>query len=80
MEGTTEQFILPFNEQFRQLDNEVSQTEESLSYTTRLTLLQTAIHNIVELSVGSHQVPFPMCTLETLQKYCSTGSLLLTFC
>ena len=31
-------------------------------------------------NVGSHQVPFPMCTLETLQKYCSTGSLLLTFC
>ena len=30
--------------------------------------------------VGSHQVPFHMCTLETLQKYCSTGSLLLTFC
>ena len=30
--------------------------------------------------VGSHQVRFPMCTLETLQKYCSTGSLLLTFC
>ena len=30
--------------------------------------------------VGSHQVPFLMCTLETLQKYCSTGSLLLTFC
>ena len=31
------------------------------------------------LVVGSHQVPFPMCTFETLQKYCSTGSLLLTF-
>ena len=30
--------------------------------------------------VGSHQVRFPMCTLETLQKDCSTGSLLLTFC
>ena len=30
--------------------------------------------------VGSHQVSFPMCTLETLQKYCSTSSLLLTFC
>ena len=30
--------------------------------------------------VGSHQVPFPMCTLETLQYFCSTGSLLLTFC
>ena len=27
-----------------------------------------------EFSVGSHQVPFPMCTLETLQKYCSTSS------
>ena len=30
--------------------------------------------------VGSHQVPFPMCTLETLQKNCSTSSLLLIFC
>ena len=39
--GTTEQFILHFNEQFRQLD-EVSPPEESLPYTTRLTLLQTA--------------------------------------
>ena len=36
--GTTEQFILHFNEQFRQLD-EVSPPEESLPYTTRLTLL-----------------------------------------
>ena len=35
------------------------------------------IHN---QCVGNHQVPFPMCTLETLQKYCSTSSLLLTFC
>ena len=34
----------------------------------------------ITLIVGSHQVPFPMCTLETLQKYCSKGSLLLTFC
>ena len=32
------------------------------------------------ICVGSHQVPFPMCTLETLQKNCSKGSLLLTFC
>ena len=37
-----------FNEQFRQLD-EVSPSEESLPYTTRLTLLQTAFHNIPEL-------------------------------
>ena len=46
--GTTEQFILHFNEQFRQLD-EVSPPEESLPFTTRLTLLQTAVHNIPEL-------------------------------
>ena len=46
--GTTEQFIHHFNEQFSQLD-EVSPPEESLPYTTRLTLLQTAVHNIPEL-------------------------------
>ena len=46
--GTTEQFILHFNELFRQLD-EVPPPEESLPYTTRLTLLQTAVHNIPEL-------------------------------
>ena len=46
--GTTEQFILHFNEQFRQLD-EVSPPEESLPYTTRLTsskLLSTKSLNI----------------------------------
>ena len=46
--GTTEQFILHFNEQFRQLD-EVSPPEESLPYITRLTILQTAVHSIPEL-------------------------------
>ena len=46
--GTTEQFILHFNEQFRQL-HEVSPPEESLRFTTQLTLLQTAVHNIPEL-------------------------------
>ena len=40
--------------------------------------MRSPIH--LEPTVGSHQVRFPMCTLETLQKYCSTGSLLLTFC
>ena len=46
--GTTEQLIVHFNEQFIQLD-EVSPSEESLPYTTRLTLLQTAVHDIPEL-------------------------------
>ena len=60
--GTTEQFILHFNEQFRQLD-EVSPSEESLPYTTRLTLLQTAVHNIPELRM-----------VETMEEFISLSS------
>ena len=60
--GTTEQFILHFNEQFRQLD-EVSPPEESLPYTTRLILLQTAIQNIPELRM-----------VETMEKFISLSS------
>ena len=60
--GTTEQFILHFNEQFRQLD-EVSPPEESLPYTTRLTLLQTAVHNIPKLRM-----------VETMEEFISLSS------
>ena len=60
--GTPEQFILHFNEQFRQLD-EVSPPEESLPYTTRLTLLQTAVHNIPELRM-----------VETMEEFISLSS------
>ena len=60
--GATEQFILHFNEQFQQLD-EVSPPEESLPYTTRLTLLQTAVHNIPELRM-----------VETMEAYISISS------
>ena len=60
--GTTEQLILHFNEQFRQLD-EVSPPEESLPYTTRLTLLQTAVHNIPELRM-----------VETMEEFISLSS------
>ena len=60
--GTTEQFILHFNEQFRQLD-EVSPPEESLPYTTRLTLLHTAVHNIPELRM-----------IETMEEFISLSS------
>ena len=42
--GTTEQFILHFNEQFRQLD-EVSPPEESLPFTTSSKLLSTTFLN-----------------------------------
>ena len=60
--GTTEQFILHLNEQFRQLD-EVSPPEESLPYTTRVTLLQTAAHNIPELRM-----------VETMEEFISLFS------
>ena len=62
MEGTTEQLILHFNEQFRQLD-EVSHPEESLHYTSRLTLLQTAVHNIPVLRM-----------VETMEEFISLSS------
>ena len=42
---TTEQFILHFKEQFRQLD-EISEDSEKLPPTVKLTLLQTAVRNI----------------------------------
>ena len=60
--NTTEQFILHFNEQFRQLDED-SPPEESLPYTTRLTLLQTAVHNISELRM-----------VETMEEFISLSS------
>ena len=60
--GTTEQFILHFNELFRQLD-EVSPLEESLPYTTRLTLLQTPVHIIPELRM-----------VETMEEFISLSS------
>ena len=60
--GTTEQFILHFNEQLRQLDV-VSPPEESLLDTTRLTLLQTAVHNIPELRM-----------VETMEEFISVSS------
>ena len=45
--GTTEQFVLHFNEQFRQLD-EISDDSEKLPLTVKLTLLQTAVRSINE--------------------------------
>ena len=40
--GTTEQFVLHFNEQFRQLE-EISEDSEKLPPTVKLTLLQTKL-------------------------------------
>ena len=48
--GTTEQFVLHFHEQFRQLD-ELTPVTEQLHHSVRLTLLQTAIRSIPELRI-----------------------------
>ena len=48
--GTTEQFVLYCNEQFRQLD-EISEVCEKLPPTVKLTLLQTAVRSINDLRI-----------------------------
>ena len=58
--GTTEQFFLHFNEQFRQLD-EISEDSEKLPSTVKLTLLQTAVRSINDLRI-----------VETLDEFQST--------
>ena len=58
--GTTEQFVLHFNEQFRQLD-EISEDSEKLPPTVKLTLLQTAVRSINDLRI-----------VETLNEFQST--------
>ena len=58
--GTTEQFVLHFNEQFRQLE-EISEDSEKLPPTVKLTILQTAVRSINDLRV-----------VETLDEFQST--------
>ena len=58
--GNTEQFVLHFNEQFRQLD-EISEDTEKLPPTVKLTLLQTAVRSINHLRI-----------VETLDEFQST--------
>ena len=56
---TTEQFVLHFNEQFRQLV-EISEDSEKLPPTVKLTLLQTAVRSINDLRIVE--------TLDELQR------------
>ena len=58
--GTTEQFVLHFNEQFRQSD-EISDDTEKLPPTVKLTVLQTAVRSINNLRI-----------VETLDEFQST--------
>ena len=48
--GTTEHFVLHFNEQFRQLE-EISEDDERLPPSVKLTLLQTAVRSINDLRI-----------------------------
>ena len=58
--GTTEQFVLYFNEQFWQLED-ISEDSERLPPTVELTLLQTAVRSINDLRI-----------VETLDEFQST--------
>ena len=60
--GTTEQFVLHFNEQFRQLD-EISDDSEKLPPTVKLTLLQTAVRSINDLRIAETLDEFESTTL-----------------
>ena len=60
LKGTTEQFVLHFNEQFKQLD-EISEDNKKLPPTVKLTLLQTAVRSINDLRL-----------VETLHEFQST--------
>ena len=48
--GTTDQFVLHFNEQFRQLE-EISEDDERLPPSVKLTLLQTPVRSINDLRI-----------------------------
>ena len=58
--GTTEQFVLHFNEQFSQLE-EISEDDERLPPTVKLTLLQTAVRSFNDRRI-----------VETLDEFQST--------
>ena len=59
--GTTEQFVLHFNEQFRQLD-EISEDSEKLPPTVKLTLLQIAVRSTNDLRIVENLDEFQSTT------------------
>ena len=60
--GTTQQFVLHFNEQFRRLD-ELTDLSERIPDSIKMALLQNAVKDIPQLSI-----------VETLDEYTSTTS------
>ena len=81
--GTTEQFVLHFNEQFRQLD-EISEDSEKLPPTVKLTVLQTAVRIINDLRIVETMDEFQSTThgygSSTSLSYQTSCDLLITAC
>ena len=81
--GTTEQFVLHFNEQFRQLE-EISEDDERLPPTVKLTLLQTAVRSINDLRIVESLDEFQSTThghgSSTSLSYDTYYDLLLNAC
>ena len=85
--GTTEQFVLHFNEQFRQLE-EISEDDERLPPTEKLTLLQAAVRSIMilgllKLWMSSKALPMdmdppPPCPMIPTMTYLSMPVLGMT--
>ena len=70
--GTTEQFVLHFHEQFRQLD-ESTPLKEQLLHSVRLTLLQTAVWSVPELRIVETMEEFMSLT------HSSSGHFSITY-
>ena len=60
--GTTQQFVMHFNEQFRRLD-ELTGLSERMPDSIKMALLQNAVKDIPQISI-----------VETLDEYTSTTS------
>ena len=71
--GTAEQFVLHFNEQFRQLD-EISEDSEKLPPTVKLTLLQTVVRSINDLRIVETSDKFQ----STMHGHVSSTSLVIS--
>ena len=61
LKGTTEQFVLHFNEQFKQLDK-ISEDNKKLPPTVKPTLLQTAVRSINDLRLVENLDEFQSTT------------------
>ena len=81
--GTTEQFVLHFNEKFRLLD-EISQDSEKLQPTVKLTFLQSAVRSINDLRIVETLDEFQSTTYghgsSTLLSYDTYYDLLIITC